>query len=196
MEWQATAQQLNPIQLNAYEQAFLLQPHRFQGQIYDIETGLHYNRFRYYDPDAGRFISHDPIGLLGGENHFQYAPNPVEWVDPWGLAFKLGNVDGITRRKATQGYLDLKTSRAARREAMRRQGIPTSKSYTSTLKLDPKGSIDSSGRRMYVEQIKINGTSEIHKLTVHPEGHVFPESKNTPYKTYEKNIIMTLKVHI
>ncbi|NHB59594.1 hypothetical protein G9F32_16505 [Acinetobacter sp. 194] len=52
----------------------------------DVETGLHYNRFRYYDPDAGRFISHDPIGLLGGDNHFQYAPNPVEWVDPFGLS--------------------------------------------------------------------------------------------------------------
>ena len=50
---------LNPIQLNATEQSYLLQPHRFQGQIYDVETGLHYNRFRYYDPDTGRFISHD-----------------------------------------------------------------------------------------------------------------------------------------
>ena len=62
VEWQevAQAQELNPIQLNAIEQSYLLQPHRFQGQIYDSETGLHYNRFRYYDPDAGRFISHDP----------------------------------------------------------------------------------------------------------------------------------------
>ena len=88
VEWQevAQAQELNPIQLNAIEQSYLLQPHRFQGQIYDNETGLHYNRFRYYDPDAGRFISHDPIGLLGGDNQFQYAPNPVGWVDPLGLA--------------------------------------------------------------------------------------------------------------
>ncbi|WP_312967425.1 RHS repeat-associated core domain-containing protein [Acinetobacter gerneri] len=35
-----------------------------KGQIYDVETDLHYNRFRYYDPDIGRFISHDPIGFL------------------------------------------------------------------------------------------------------------------------------------
>ncbi|MCU4536915.1 hypothetical protein KTI96_07020 [Acinetobacter bereziniae] len=54
--------------------------------MYDIETDLHYNRFRYYDPDAGRFVSHDPIGLLGGENQFQYAPNPVEWGDLLGWA--------------------------------------------------------------------------------------------------------------
>ena len=87
VEWEEKAQP-NPIQLNTLEQIYLLQPHRFQGQIYDVETGLHYNRFRYYDPDCGRFISHDPIGLLGGDNHFQYAPNPVEWVDPWGLSKK------------------------------------------------------------------------------------------------------------
>ncbi len=59
---------------------------RFQGQYFDEETGLHYNRCRYYEPDSGRFINQDPIGLLGGTNLFQYAPNPVGWVDPWGLA--------------------------------------------------------------------------------------------------------------
>ena len=59
---------------------------RFQGQYFDQETGLHYNRFRYYSPYVGRFISKDPIGLLGGLNTFAYAPNPVEWIDPFGLA--------------------------------------------------------------------------------------------------------------
>ena len=63
-----------------------LQPFKFQGQSLDVETGLHYNRFRYYDSDVGMFISRDPIGLLGGSNVFQYAPNPVRWIDPWGLA--------------------------------------------------------------------------------------------------------------
>jgi len=58
---------------------------RFQGQWFDAETGLNYNLFRYYDPDVGRFVSQDPIGLEGGENNYQYAPNPVIWVDPWGL---------------------------------------------------------------------------------------------------------------
>lgn len=59
-------------------------PFRFQGQYYDAESGLHYNMFRYYDPDIGRFISQDPIGLLGGNNLYQYAPNPIAWIDPWG----------------------------------------------------------------------------------------------------------------
>jgi RHS repeat-associated protein len=60
-------------------------PLRFQGQYFDHETGLHYNRYRYYDPKIGRFISKDPIGLAGGLNPHVYAPNPVVWVDPLGL---------------------------------------------------------------------------------------------------------------
>ncbi|WP_339483685.1 RHS repeat-associated core domain-containing protein, partial [Pseudomonas sp. RL_5y_Pfl2_73] len=61
-------------------------PLRFQGQYYDVETGLHYNRYRYYDPQVGRFIGKDPIGFAGGLNVYAYGPNPVEWVDPFGLA--------------------------------------------------------------------------------------------------------------
>ncbi|MDH5859300.1 RHS repeat domain-containing protein, partial [Lampropedia aestuarii] len=59
---------------------------RFQGQYYDAETGLHYNRFRYYDPDCGRFVSQDPIGLAGGLHLYQYSSNPVAWIDPLGLS--------------------------------------------------------------------------------------------------------------
>ncbi|WP_305974636.1 RHS repeat-associated core domain-containing protein [Rheinheimera baltica] len=65
-------------------------PIRFQGQYYDSESGLHYNHFRYYDPQTGRFISQDPIGLLGGINHYQYAPNHINWIDPLGLKCKEG----------------------------------------------------------------------------------------------------------
>ncbi|WP_348749477.1 RHS repeat-associated core domain-containing protein, partial [Pseudomonas rhodesiae] len=58
---------------------------RCQGQYLDRETGLHYNTFRFYDPDVGRFTTPDPIGLAGGLNLYQYAPNPFTWIDPWGL---------------------------------------------------------------------------------------------------------------
>ncbi|ENW35389.1 hypothetical protein F922_02387 [Acinetobacter baumannii NIPH 201] len=61
---------------------------RFQGQYFDEETGLHYNRYRYYSPYVGCFISKDPIGLLGGDNVYAYAPNPVSWIDPLGLVKK------------------------------------------------------------------------------------------------------------
>ncbi|GAB2878963.1 RHS repeat domain-containing protein [Microbulbifer echini] len=61
------------------------QPIRFQGQYFDEETGLHYNRFRYYDPQVGEFTQQDPIGLLGGSNNYMYTPNPLGWTDPLGL---------------------------------------------------------------------------------------------------------------
>jgi RHS repeat-associated protein len=57
---------------------------RFQGQYFDDETGLHYNTFRYYDPEVGRFIAQDPVGLSGGHNLYRYAPTPLGWIDPWG----------------------------------------------------------------------------------------------------------------
>ncbi|WP_414142611.1 RHS repeat-associated core domain-containing protein [Burkholderia cepacia] len=47
---------------------------------------MHYNTFRFYDPDVGRFINPDPIGLMGGTNLYQYAPSPISWIDPWGLS--------------------------------------------------------------------------------------------------------------
>ncbi|MEN4825192.1 RHS repeat-associated core domain-containing protein [Pseudomonas sp. P39-UII1] len=59
---------------------------RFQGQYFDQETELHYNLFRYYDPEAGRFVTQDPLGVLGGDNLYLYAPNPISWVDPAGLS--------------------------------------------------------------------------------------------------------------
>ncbi|MCU6276061.1 HNH endonuclease, partial [Morganella morganii] len=46
---------------------------------------------RYYAPDTGRFTQQDPIGLMGGLNLYQYAPNPVGWVDPWGWANRPNN---------------------------------------------------------------------------------------------------------
>ncbi|HDJ1451344.1 TPA: RHS repeat-associated core domain-containing protein [Serratia rubidaea] len=61
-------------------------PLRFQGQYFDAETGLHYNRYRYYDPQTGSYISQDPIGLEGGINLYAYSPNPLGWIDPLGLS--------------------------------------------------------------------------------------------------------------
>ena len=62
------------------------QPFRLQNQYADHETGLHYNFFRYYEPDAGRFVNQDPIGLMGGDNLYLFAPNGNVWIDPLGLA--------------------------------------------------------------------------------------------------------------
>ncbi|MGN4984074.1 RHS repeat-associated core domain-containing protein [Aeromonas dhakensis] len=59
---------------------------RYQGQIYDQETGLYYNRHRYFDPELGQYISSDPIDFAGGLRPQGCVHNPLEWVDPLGLA--------------------------------------------------------------------------------------------------------------
>ena len=75
-----------------------LQPCKFQGQFFDTETSLHYNRFRYYDSDVGMFVSRDPIELLGGFNVFEYASNPIIWIDEFGLK-KYHRKDGTWGKK-------------------------------------------------------------------------------------------------
>ena len=82
--WQATYKAWGAVErldVNAVEQNL-----RFQGQYFDDETGLHYNTFRYYDPEVGRFITQDPIGLFGGDNLYRYVENPIGWIDVLGLA--------------------------------------------------------------------------------------------------------------
>jgi RHS repeat-associated protein len=63
---------------------------RFAGQWLDPETGLFYNRHRYYDPETGRYISQDPIGLDGGLNPYSYVYDTLLWSDPLGLIAKPG----------------------------------------------------------------------------------------------------------
>lgn len=61
-------------------------PWRFPGQYFDDESGLHYNRFRYYQPGVGRYVSPDPLGLLPSPNPYGYPGNPTVVCDPLGLA--------------------------------------------------------------------------------------------------------------
>jgi RHS repeat-associated protein len=77
-------------------------PLRFPGHYYDPETGLHYNRFRYYSPELGRFLQSDPAELLGGINLYAYPKNPLTGVDIDGLASKYGSKPGVTPRQHGQ----------------------------------------------------------------------------------------------
>jgi RHS repeat-associated protein len=80
---------------------------RFAGQYYDSETGLHYNYYRYYDPNTGRYLTPDPIGFKGGINLFAYTSNnPINLVDPWGLAtYKINRQLGGDRAKHSHNQI-------------------------------------------------------------------------------------------
>ncbi|WP_325101000.1 RHS repeat-associated core domain-containing protein [Pseudomonas sp. S30] len=94
---------------------------RFQGQYLDRETGLHYNLFRYFDPQTGRFTQPDPIGLQGGINLYRYAPNPLTWIDPHGLDWNYI----LTDREGKAYYHGRASDNATLEDVMRRHGKTT-----------------------------------------------------------------------
>lgn len=105
--------------------ASVANPIRFQGQYHDHETGLHYNRHRYYDPASGRFVSKDPIGLAGGINVYQYAPSPIQFVDSFGLAAEneIGTYGSLNGGGNVGDGLEV--HELVRHEALVRTGLPT-----------------------------------------------------------------------
>ena len=75
------------------------QPFRLQNQYYDEETGLHYNLMRYYEPEAGRFVNQDPIGLWGGDNLYSFGNQVLDFIDPLGLKIYGHRKNGTFRKK-------------------------------------------------------------------------------------------------
>ena len=71
------------------------QPFRLQNQYFDEETGLHYNLMRYYEPEAGRFVNQDPIGLNGSINFYTFSFNITKWIDPLGWSCDEDNVKKV-----------------------------------------------------------------------------------------------------
>lgn len=112
-------------------------PFRFLGQYHDRESGLHYNWCRYYDPNIGRYISSDPIGIYGGMNAYQYTLNPLNWADPYGLSGKISWLPPYMERARARGV-----SRAwARERDLLRSGLPGSRNWTpSEAKIIKSGS--------------------------------------------------------
>ncbi|WP_232370354.1 RHS repeat-associated core domain-containing protein [Xenorhabdus lircayensis] len=111
---------------------------RFAGQYEDEESGLYYNRFRYYDCGTSQYLTPDSIGLAGGLNLYQYVPNPLSWIDPLGLT--CGNIDGeidpkevrFMQKSASSGgklnqgenYTVLENAEALRNQTLRPSDLP------------------------------------------------------------------------
>jgi RHS repeat-associated protein len=143
---------------------------RFQGQYLDRETGLHYNTFRYYDPDIGRFTTPDPIGLSGGINLYQYAPNPVGWIDPWG--WSCVRVRHYTNSKGLAGIKDSGVITA--RDNNRVYLEPANKKPLAQKEAENRYEIDKGKGRNYVEtdvaedriKWKMNPRYHVEEMTV------------------------------
>ncbi|MPM55907.1 hypothetical protein SDC9_102705 [bioreactor metagenome] len=101
--WGRLISEYNPNQIH--------QPIRLQGQHLDKESNLHYNRYRYYNPETGTYTTFDPIGLEGGINAFSFVSgNPLSFIDPLGLVEGIDNWFGHTDRGFQSWWHSVKKS--------------------------------------------------------------------------------------
>ncbi|MCD7041233.1 polymorphic toxin type 47 domain-containing protein [Pseudomonas sp. MAFF 311096] len=173
-------------------------PLRFQGQYFDPESGLHYNRHRYYHPDIGRYLTPDPVKLAGGINAYQYVPNPTGWVDPLGLACKSTNcpqliepqkwelkpaVDLDWRNQNGSAYVQMHNGLD---EAFRRTDIPKDE-YSVT-----KWGKDKHGKSFPTEWRVENGPKKGAEVNIDDPTLVFskkgPQSPHIGYQTPGKRV--------
>jgi RHS repeat-associated protein len=143
-------------------------PFRYQGQYEDSETGLYYNRFRYYSPEEGMYISQDPIRLDGGVALYGYVNDLNVYIDPLGLKCKKTSYEAGSRREAI-------------REAKRDAGIPNNQQPSRVFKEDL---LDGDGKRMFDKNNKLIETrnyeytrpgKEPITIQEHSRGHVKAE---------------------
>ncbi len=163
-------------------------PLRFQGQYFDAETGLHYNRHRYYNPSTGRFLTPDPIKLAGGLNSYQYVPNPTGWIDPLGLNGCAG------QGKFKRGDKFYHSRRAAFQDAKRDARIPTTAEPTDVKRVpltkeDENGNIefvrDSQGNTVMTREYHYkNIDNERVVIQEHSHGHEDYPSTHASYKPH------------
>ena len=157
-------------------------PWRWPGQYEDEETGLYYNRFRYYDPEAGRYISQDPIGLAGGTDLYGYVPDSLTWTDPLGLT----DVEKIyvkTLKQAMQRAADF-----AKVPRISKGGIPIPLDMLNTTSRGPnflRMSIASSNRtKVGKTPLNLGRMDERTgaKFELHPDGH--PDMPDDPHHLF------------
>ncbi|EOA0527554.1 RHS repeat-associated core domain-containing protein, partial [Salmonella enterica subsp. enterica serovar Altona] len=134
---------------------------RFQGQYLDRETGLHYNLYRFYDPDIGKFISGDPISLRGGINLYAYAPNPLSWIDPLGLSCFNSSKRFDKRNNITSRFVDLLTGK----KPADVENYLKSKGWTATY---PQSATPA--KTQHVVFVKTTKSGEVYHLDYNPAG--------------------------
>ena len=106
--WGSLQEEFNPHDID--------QAIRLPGQHHDKDTGLYYNRHRYYDPHIGSYVNQDPIGLMGGSNKFAYPTSPTSGTDPLGLfdsqkcASIKSRIDNLNKEIWDKRYPDLKSN--------------------------------------------------------------------------------------
>ncbi|WP_379555473.1 RHS repeat-associated core domain-containing protein, partial [Pseudomonas sp. MD332_8] len=177
-------------------------PLRFQGQYFDEESGLHYNRHRYYNPDTGRYLTPDPVKLAGGINGYRYVPNPTGWVDPLGLNSCPGtdcqpkrNADKPEQRvKLNEGEPKLPKgadSKLYRNGAFKRAkligNVPRQQHPTKTYKVKIKDQDQYTEGRVYVFELN-ERKIEIHEHSLgHKKGNLGPHF-NTEISIKDKKI--------
>jgi RHS repeat-associated protein len=110
--WEIELEAYGKVRSCSGDESFI--PFRFQGQYHDEETGLYYNRFRYYSPEEGMYVTaQDPIRLKGGDRLYEYVHDPNVWMDPLGLVnapASLPNTSGIyiaTNERLNKAYVGL-----------------------------------------------------------------------------------------
>lgn len=155
-------------------------PVRFQGQWCDDESGLYYNRFRYYDPEDARYVSSDPIELYGGNNLFAYVFNPNGWIDPFGLA-KTPDVTRDSQGRINKWEFDVTSSDIA-------TGTETTASTRKHAR-DLGGKHDDAG---HARGNNLGGSGS-------DSDNIFPQSKNKnrgAFRSFEKKIATKVKAGV
>ena len=141
-------------------------PLRFQGQYYDKEFDLAYNRYRYFDAKTGAFVSRDPLGLAAGVNLYRYAPNVWGWVDPLGLC---GEKSASSLAKKWQGSgdypgVDEYTDKVLKKGEIIYGGVPGQSEYYTTSMAISKAEGSSSSLFQGL-QVKPSAPQYNHKIT-------------------------------
>jgi len=178
-------------------------PILFQGQWFDQESGLYYTRARYYEPQCGRFISPDPIGLLGNLNIYLYVINPIMWVDPFGLASSYlfrgdDNYSGGSVGKPLGSSADITTPWDHVRKESNKTSIFTS--FATTRKSTKKFSSGNNTSKVSLSDInnlqkegviKVYGPDDVAKMMKnHPDKRVRKDANNVKQIMKKNNEVL------